>query len=1100
MKLLKSDGRVLKRSSWLSCWAMIQRYALKTFHLRTISCILVAIIGTFSVSNAFADFPARIDNSNLPYQLVQSPCDVVDYQRDSWANDVNTSRAKYCLPLAQGSSGYGWGWSISSGYYGWPGLSFLCGNMSCMTGSVNNSIGTMWLVCPTNSTLNPIGPTCTCNKGFEDNPQTHNSCSPLVETIESQKPQACPAVRADGNPIYALTGAKKEVLTTGVSLGGLDLVLTYDTTNKLPANRSDVATLIAEPNAFGALWKSSYHHRLSLAPGLQKALVTRGDGKVINFNGNGAGIFTSVVDNSHKLTSISGGYRFTDVLSGASETFDSSGNLLLLTTALGRSLDFSYSGGNLAAVKSDDGRMVTFGYTNDLVTRITDANGLSITLGYDASRNLQSLTWPDGKSQQFLYENSTFPWALTGKLDENNSRYSTFTYDAQGRAVTTEHAGGVEKFSIGYTSPPNLVVTDSFDAASNTLYRLRGWQLPTGTTVTLPNGQISAVGATSVNGMPSVVSSTQPAGSGCAASTSAVTYDANGNVASTDDFSGQRSCFANDLSRNLRTTAVEGLVNTVSCTSVLGANASLPAGIRKVGKQWHPDWSLVIKETQPLKIVTSVYNGQPDPFNSNAPASCAPAAAQTVDGKPIPVLCKQVEQATTDPDGSLGLAAPIDTAAVQRTSSFTYDATGRMLTGTDSLNRVTTSAYYNSSTALSGPSDSSFNSVSLLLHGDGTNGSTTFVDSSSPAKTVTPSYGTPIVSQIKSKFGGASLYFSGASSVAVDGAAGNTFWSSDWTAEFWAATDIPDQGVGAVFGNRDSGGSGTGGGQLYLSYSAGLLTGITFEAAESGNFVGYGVGTGTPGFTAARVSQGFDHIAVTKQGLIYTFFLNGVRLGSISRSIAITNSPSSLIWVGAANKNEFYPYYFKGYLDDFRITLGAPRYINNFTSPTQAFANAAPVIDPNAVGHIVGDLQSVTNAAGHVTQFTQYDAAGRVRQMVDPKGVVTDTVYTPRGWVSSVTVTPPGGSARTTSYSYDGVGQLTHATLPDGATLGYSYDAAHRLVGVTDAIGNTVTYSLDNAGNRVGEQIKDPLGALQRSITRVYDALNRVQQVTGAAQ
>ncbi|MGH6638685.1 MAG: RHS repeat domain-containing protein, partial [Polaromonas sp.] len=70
---------------------------------------------------------------------------------------------------------------------------------------------------------------------------------------------------------------------------------------------------------------------------------------------------------------------------------------------------------------------------------------------------------------------------------------------------------------------------------------------------------------------------------------------------------------------------------------------------------------------------------------------------------------------------------------------------------------------------------------------------------------------------------------------------------------------------------------------------------------------------------------------------------------------------------------------------------------------------------------------------------------------------------------------------------------------PDGTTLGYSYDAAHRLVGVTDAKGNTVSYTLDNMGNRVGEQVKDPQGNLQRNITRVYDALNRVQQITGAS-
>ena len=160
---------------------------------------------------------------------------------------------------------------------------------------------------------------------------------------------------------------------------------------------------------------------------------------------------------------------------------------------------------------------------------------------------------------------------------------------------------------------------------------------------------------------------------------------------------------------------------------------------------------------------------------------------------------------------------------------------------------------------------------------------------------------------------------------------------------------------------------------------------------------------------------------------------------------------------------------------------------------------AVSVIDPNAVGHVAGDLKTITSPTGHVTQFTLYDRAGRVRQMVDPKGVVTDTVYTPRGWVGSGTVTPPGGVARTTSYTYDNAGQLTGAALPDGTTLGYSYDAAHRLTGVTDAKGNSVTYTLDNAGNKTGEQVKDPSGNLQRNITRVYDALNRVQQVTGAS-
>jgi YD repeat-containing protein len=181
------------------------------------------------------------------------------------------------------------------------------------------------------------------------------------------------------------------------------------------------------------------------------------------------------------------------------------------------------------------------------------------------------------------------------------------------------------------------------------------------------------------------------------------------------------------------------------------------------------------------------------------------------------------------------------------------------------------------------------------------------------------------------------------------------------------------------------------------------------------------------------------------------------------------------------------------------VTKGIARYTASFTPPAQAFPHVgSAAVNPNETGHMAGDLQSVTNAAGHVTQFTQYDRAGRVRQMLDPNGIVTDIAYTSRGWISTTTVTPPGGMARTTTYTYDNAGQVIGVVMPDATTMSYSYDPAHRLTGVTDAKGNTVTYTLDAAGNKTGEQVKDPSGNLKRNITRVYDALNRVQLVTGA--
>jgi YD repeat-containing protein len=63
------------------------------------------------------------------------------------------------------------------------------------------------------------------------------------------------------------------------------------------------------------------------------------------------------------------------------------------------------------------------------------------------------------------------------------------------------------------------------------------------------------------------------------------------------------------------------------------------------------------------------------------------------------VLCKQVEQATTDPDGSSAFAATLDASVSTRTYSYTYDALGRTLTATDPLGRpATTNTYYTNST------------------------------------------------------------------------------------------------------------------------------------------------------------------------------------------------------------------------------------------------------------------------------------------------------------------------------------------------------------------------------------------------------------------
>lgn len=147
-----------------------------------------------------------------------------------------------------------------------------------------------------------------------------------------------------------------------------------------------------------------------------------------------------------------------------------------------------------------------------------------------------------------------------------------------------------------------------------------------------------------------------------------------------------------------------------------------------------------------------------------------------------------------------------------------------------------------------------------------------------------------------------------------------------------------------------------------------------------------------------------------------------------------------------------------------------------------------------------GNLASVRNPAGQIITYSDYDAHGRPGKIIDPNGIGTEYQYSLRGWVEAQTLRGSAGRAMRTTYEYDGIGQPLRVTLPDQSQIAYGYDDAHRLISVSDKKGNSISYTLDNMGNRISEEVKDATGMLARKITRAYDNLNRVRQVTGSAQ
>lgn len=366
--------------------------------------------------------------------------------------------------------------------------------------------------------------------------------------------------------------------------------------------------------------------------------------------------------------------------------YSDGGNAFLALDDSGNATSTPIPGGKLVEVADQFGRNLRFFYDlKGRIAKVSAPDSQFVRYSYSQAGDLVRVSYPDGSSKNYLYNETGLvvyprsPGLLTGTVDEAGGRFSTFQYDIRDRIVQSSHTGGVDQHGFAYFS------TNSF--ISNQVR------------VTDPIGTSRDYYATVINGVAKSTGVSQPGGSGCGASSSAISYDANGNIASQTDFAGLKTCHANDLNRNLETARLEGLAASSSCPSDVAA-AVPGAGQRKFSTQWHPFWRLEARRAEPKRITTRVYNGQPDPTNGNAIVSCAPLEAKLPDGQPIAVLCKQLEQPTTDSTGAAAFAAAADGPA--RTWSYTYNQYGQVLTAdgprTDVAD-ITTYTYYPDSTA-----------------------------------------------------------------------------------------------------------------------------------------------------------------------------------------------------------------------------------------------------------------------------------------------------------------------------------------------------------------------------------------------------------------
>ena len=473
----------------------------------------------------------------------------------------------------------------------------------------------------------------------------------------------CPSCSRAGNPIQIGLGTKFQTELDYSAPSGLRFERTYSSTGR------------GRWAGLGELWRHNYARSISVVSGqgTQMALVRRAEGTFYQFVLS-AGVWGSepdVIDQLSEILDGSGtriGWTYIAKASDETETYDVNGRLLSIANRAGLTVTLSYdSSGRLQSVSDALGHTISFAY--DVVNRIvsmTDAAGNAYQYAYDSSNRLVSVSYPDATQRLYFYENSSFALVLTGITDEDGNRYATFGYDSQGRAIETKHllAGGaaVDRYTVTYPTSTSATVTDPLGTARTytfqTTYRAR-----------------------------KQTSTSQPC-TGCSGlSDAAMTFDANGNVATRTDFNGNRTNYSYDLTRNLETQRVEGL------TSAGGATPTT----RTISTQWHPTFRLPIQIAEPKRITTFTYDPQGN-LTSKSIQATADANGSQGFGAP-PVGNPRTWTYTNTYSGTIpGLLIQqvVDgpRTDVSDLTTYVWDNSGNLITVTNALGQVTTLSNY----------------------------------------------------------------------------------------------------------------------------------------------------------------------------------------------------------------------------------------------------------------------------------------------------------------------------------------------------------------------------------------------------------------------
>jgi len=206
----------------------------------------------------------------------------------------------------------------------------------------------------------------------------------------------------------------------------------------------------------------------------------------------------------------------------------------------------------------------------------------------------------------------------------------------------------------------------------------------------------------------------------------------------------------------------------------------------------------------------------------------------------------------------------------------------------------------------------------LMLHCNGTDGSTVFTDDSDFVHTVTAN-GNAQLDTAEKKFGTASGLFSAFTDyLSIPDSADWDLESEDFTIDCWVRINNSSPET-TICGRVTSSGS-----YFYLSWEGGSL-----------RFRDY---PGSIDFsrTITETTGTWFHLAVVRNGNDFMMFKDGVQQGTTYTNSASFLDRSVPLEIGRMSQNG--SYYLDGHIDEFRWSKGIARWTSNFTPPTEEYS------------------------------------------------------------------------------------------------------------------------------------------------------------------